>query len=152
MLGPRQDRGIAARREPARGRLVAEQVERRRPRADEAQAGGEARAGEPGVLAEEAVAGMDGVAAGVVRDRDDPGGVEVGGGAGAAQRDRDIRPAHVQRIGVVGGVDRDRGDPELRRRLRHPDRDLSAIGNEELLQHVVAAEPTSDRRRARGTA
>ena len=54
-------------------------------------------AGEGGVLGEEAVAGMDRVAAGRLGERDDPRPVEIGGGARAAERMRLVGLAQVQR-------------------------------------------------------
>ena len=68
-------------RQHARLHLVAEQLENLRPRADERDPFLGAAAGEVGVLAEEAVARMDRVAAGRLRDRDDLLDVEIGGGA-----------------------------------------------------------------------
>ena len=70
----------------SRAHLVAEQLEDFRPRADELDPFFGRAAGEPGVLAEEAVAGMDSVASGRFRDRHDLFDVEIGGGAGAAER------------------------------------------------------------------
>ena len=78
--------------------LVAEEVERLRRRADEGQSGFSDGAGEGGVLGEEAVAGMDRVAAGRLGERDDPGPVEIGGGAGAAERMRFVGLAQVERV------------------------------------------------------
>src|SRR6185503_12169396 len=91
---------------------------------------------EAGALAEEAVAGVDCVAAGVARDRDDARAVEVGRRPGRTERDRLAGAQDVERARVLVGVDRDGRDPELGRGLRHPDGDLAAIGNEELLEHV----------------
>jgi hypothetical protein len=41
----------------------------------------------------------------------------------------------MERAGIVVGVDGDGGDPELRRRLRDPDCDLAAVGDEKLAEH-----------------
>ncbi len=73
-------------RQRPRAHLVAEQLEDLRPRADELDPFLCRAAGEAGVFAEKAVAGMDGVASGRFRDRHDLFDVEIGGGAGAGER------------------------------------------------------------------
>ena len=61
-----------------RGDLVAGHLEHVLGRADERDAGLGGRLCELGVLGEEAVAGVDGVGAGLLRDADDLADVEVG--------------------------------------------------------------------------
>ncbi len=59
-------------------------------RADEGEPGGRAGAGETGILRQEAVAGMDGVAAFRLRRRDDGFAVEIGRRAATGERHRGI--------------------------------------------------------------
>ena len=81
---------------------------RARGRADEDDARPLARLGQRGVLAEEAVAGVDGVAAGLLRDVDDlvDAQVALGGGRGA-DGVRLVGDAHVEGGAVGVGVDGD---------------------------------------------
>ena len=117
--------------------LVAEEVERLRRRADEGQSGFSDGAGEGGVLGEEAVAGMDRLAAGRLGERDDPGPVEISGGAGAAERMRFVGLAQVERLGVVFRIDRHALDPEIRRGAGDAHGDLAAVGDQELAEGSV---------------
>src|SRR5262249_17040978 len=61
----------------AGGHLVAELVKDLRSWADEGNPGSGTGASEPGVLGEEAVPGVNGVGADLLREPDDPGDVEV---------------------------------------------------------------------------
>ena len=134
--GPGQHRHAQlARPGPGRG-LVAEQRERLRIRPGEAQPGRGAPRGQLGPLGQEAVAGVQGVAArpgGRGQDRVD---VEVGGHPGAGQLDRGVGPGDVPAGGVVSGVDRHRLDAEHRRRRHDADRDLAAVGDQQPLDHA----------------
>ena len=91
------------------------------------------RVGEVGVLAEEAVAGMDRLRAGLPRDFDDRIAAQV----------RILRPrpadrpglvgqAHVLRVGIGFGVHRDGADAELARGADHAAGDLAAVGDQDL--------------------
>ena len=107
--------------------LVAEELERLDARADEGQSGLVAGAGEAGVLGEEAVAGMHGVAAGLDGGGDDGADVEVGGRAGAVEDDHVVGLAGVQGARVVAGRHRHRRHAELRRRAHDADGDLAPV-------------------------
>ena len=80
-----QHRHSDALRQRPRAHLVAEQLEHLGPRADELDPFFGRVAGEAGILAEEAVAGMDRVASRRFRDRHDLFDVEIGGGADAGE-------------------------------------------------------------------
>ena len=121
--------------EPARD-LVAHLVDRRRRRADERHAHVGDRAGEVGVLGEEAVAGVDAVGAAVADRVEDGVGVEVALGRGLpAERERLVGEPDVQRVAIELGVDRDGLDAELASGADDAHGDLAAVGDQDLLQH-----------------
>ena len=145
--------GVGRRRDPGQGRhpgglrrgdgarLVAGQGEHVGARPDEGDAGVGAGLGQPRVLAEEAVAGVDRVGAGPHRDGDDRVGVEVG---------PHRVPALPDLVGLVGlqpvlgpavlvGEHRHRPGPELEGRTERPDRDLAAIGDQHLGEHRLSS-------------
>ena len=67
--------------------------------------------GEPGVLGEEAVAGMDRLGTGHQRGRQDGGDVEIAVlRRRRADADALVGQAHMHRLGIRGGVHRDRGN------------------------------------------
>ena len=71
------------------------------------------RAGEGGVLRQEAVAGMDRLGAGLLGGGDDLVDVEIGlGGRRRADRNGLVRHIHMQRVAVGLGIDRDGLDAE----------------------------------------
>ena len=47
-----------------------------------------------------------------------------------------VRERHVLRLAVGLGVNRDRRDAHLARRADHPARDLAAIGDQDLAEHL----------------
>ena len=105
------DRYVAADRRLTARHLVAHLVHRARRRADELDPERRDRAGEVGVLAEEAVAGVDRVGA-ARRQRPEHGlGVDVALGDGlAAECVRLVGEPHVERIAIEIGVDRNGRD------------------------------------------
>src|SRR5262249_50075726 len=92
---------------------------------------------EAGVLRQEAVAGMHGVASGVLGSGDDAGDAEIGGSATALQGHGFVDAADMQRIRVVFGIYADSGDAKLRGGLGDADGDLAAVGDQELAWHVL---------------
>jgi hypothetical protein len=95
--------------------------------------------GEVGVLGEEAVARVDGVRAGLLGDLEDLGDVEVGvGGSGAAERVGLVGQPDEQRVTVGVGVDGDTADPGVPAGTDHADRDLTTVGDQDLLQRPRA--------------
>ena len=114
--------------------LRAHRVDRLGRRADPGQPGTDDRAGEVGVLGQEAVARVDRVGAGGLGGGQHHGGVEVGLGRGVAgQRYGDVSLADVRQPGVRVGVDRDRRDAERAAGAEHPRRDLGAVGHHQSL-------------------
>ena len=92
--------------------------------------------GEVGVLGQEAVAGMDGVGAGDRRGRQDRDLVEV---ALARRRRADadalVGQAHMHGVGVGGGMHRDGADAHLAAGAMDAQRDLAAVGDQDLVEH-----------------
>ena len=99
----------------ARGGFFAHEARDLGRRADELDVGGAADLGEVGVLAEQAVAGMDGVDIGDLGGGDDGGDVEVAlGGARRADADGLVGKLDVQAVPVRLAVDGDGADAHLR--------------------------------------
>ena len=111
--------------------LVAEQLQVRDARSDERDARVRAGARQGGVLGQEAVAGVDRVAAGGHGRRDDRLNVEVGRHAAGVEPDRLVGDARVQRLGVVLRVHGHAADAEVGRRAGDANRDLAAVGDQQ---------------------
>jgi hypothetical protein len=124
--------------------LVARHLEHARIGADEDDAVGRRRARQVGVLREEPVSRVDGVGAALERHADDLVDVEVrpDGVALLADQVRLVRLEAVQRVPVLVRVDGDRAGPQLDRGPERADRDLPAIGDEDLLEHGGASRRT----------
>ena len=79
---------------------------------------------------------MDRVGAGDLASRQDRGNVEI-----AVFRSwwpdahALIRKAHVHGVGVGSGMYGNRGDAEFLAGAQHPQRDLTAIGDQDLIEH-----------------
>jgi len=134
---PRHHRDAAALGDRARPDLIAEQLKDFGTRTDEGDPRGIASAREVGILAQKAIAGVNSIASGFLRDRDDPLGVEICSRASGLQRDGSIGLARVQRMLVVIGVNRDCGDAEFGGRTHYADRDLTSIGDQKIVQSHV---------------
>jgi hypothetical protein len=149
--GPGRDRLVGARdgghaglqRDALGGQLVAERGEHLGRRADEQNAGVAAGPREVRVLGEESVAGMDGIHADLLRQRDQARDVEV-------RRDRPLALADL--IGLVGleavqgetvlvAVDRHGADAQLIRRTKDADRNLAAIRHQQFLDRFHGRPP-----------
>jgi hypothetical protein len=108
-----------------------------RLRPDPYQPGVDHRLSEVGVLAEETVAGVNRLRAGLLCGLDDPVSAQVR----LARRTRPdvhhlVRHAHVQRLGVSIRINRDGANAEPPRGADHAARDLAAIGDEQRGYHV----------------
>ena len=115
--------------------LVAERVDggRRRPDEDEPGVLDGPREGRP--LGQEAVARMDRLGAGRERRLDDRIDPEVAlGGRGGPEPDRGVGQPDVPRVGVGIAVDGDRGHPRFVAGPDDPDRDLTAVGDQDPLE------------------
>ena len=129
----RQHRHVMLRRPRPRPRLVPQQFQRLHRRPHERDPLLPAAPRELRVLGQEAVAGMDRVAAGLLRRRHHPLDIHVGRRSRPVQRDRLRRAPGVQRCRVVAGVDRDRLNAQLLGRPHDPNRDLAPIGDQQLV-------------------
>ena len=114
-------------------RLRPEEVERPGAGADERKAGLLAGARESGAFGEEAVAGVDGVAARPAGGGHELVDVEVGGDAAAVEGADGIGLARVEAAGVVLGMHGNGTDSELAGRAHDADGDLPAVGDEQTL-------------------
>ncbi len=93
-------------------------------------------AAELGVLAEEAVAGVDGVRVGDLRRSDDPAHVQIAVLAGRrADANGLVGEAYVQAFPVGGAVHGHRLDAHFAGGADHAKGDLAAVGYEDLLEH-----------------
>ena len=135
-IGAGQDRRLVLPGVRAGAGLVAEQIELLGRGADEDDPRLGAGFREGGVLGEEAVARMHGVAAGLPRGRDHTGDIEIGGSPASLERPHLVDPADMQRGRVVFRMDAHRGDAEFGGGLGDADGDLAAIGDQEFLEHV----------------
>ncbi len=131
LRGTLQYRHLALLGQGARCRLVAEQVERLRRGPDKDQASRFTSPGELGVFAQEAVAGMDRIAPALFRSCDNLRDIEVGGRADALQRPALIAATRVQRVRIVLGEHANRGNSHVSCSARDPDRDFTAIGDQQ---------------------
>ena len=99
------------------------------------------------VLAEEAVAGVNRVAAALLRGVDDLVDPQValarGGGPDGVGL---VGEAHVERGAIGVGVHGDRADAHLAQRAHDADGDLASVGDEDLAEGRVMAASTSRRR------
>ena len=126
---PGRDRGGTGRG------LVADPLEHVGVRAHERVPGRRAGAGEFGVLAEESVAGMNHLGAGIFGRRQYRRLVQVGVGAGAGQSDRFVGGVDVWAVGVVFGVDRDRLHTQFGCGADDSERDLAAVRDQQRRAH-----------------
>ena len=120
----------------ARARLVAKQRQLRGRGADEAQAGIGYGLGKVGALAQETIAGVDGVAAVRACDGDQPRAVQVSGRAAAGQRRGGFGGMHMRGVRIVLGKDGQAGDAQLVQRAGDADGDLAAVGDQDFLEHI----------------
>ena len=124
---------LAPRQRLGRG-LAAQGVDGRRRRADPAQAGGQHGTGKAGVLAQEAVAGVDGIGAGRLGRGQQLVHAQVAVGRGVAtQRIGHGGLAHMQGARVGVGMHGDGVQPQAVGGGDHAAGDLAAVGNEDFL-------------------
>ena len=142
---PRNERRLRGFGHAARADLVAHLVHRVRGWADENEAGLLDRAHEVGVLGEEAVAGVDGLGAGLLPDGDDLVDVEVAlRRGGLADVVGFVGQLHVERVAVRVRVHHDRVNAQVTARADDADGDLSAVSDEHLREHGQGRVPARD--------
>src|SRR6476469_8026494 len=119
--------------------LVAHRLHRTRRRADELDVAAFADFHEMRVLSEESVAGMNRVNIADLGRAHDPIDFQITFKAGRrTDTDRFIGELDVQRIDVCLRIDRESANAEFLAGANYPQRDLSAISNENFLEHVNA--------------
>ena len=120
----------------ARTGLRSHRLDRRGRRADERDPVLLERRGETGVLGQEAVARMDGLGAGALDRVEQPLDHEIALARRArAEQERLIGALDVRRVAVELRVDGDGRDPELLAGADDADRDLAAVGDQDLGEH-----------------
>ena len=133
---PWNDRRTAALGGEPRRHLVTHLVDRLGRRTDPRHAEAADGAGEVGVLGEEPVSGVHCIGAAAPDRVEDGVGVEVALGRGAAaERVGLVGEPYMQRIAIEIGVDRHGRDAELAGGADDSDRDLTPVGDQDLLQH-----------------
>ena len=129
----REQRDAGPERERSGGVLAPERIEVFGRGADPRDAGGLARAREPGVFRQEAVPGMQRVRAGVRGRGEEALTVEVAlARRGRPEADRLVGEVDVRRVPIRIRVDRDRREPEAADRREDPHRDLAPVRHEDL--------------------
>ena len=107
-------------------------------RSDELDVAGFGDFGEVGVFRQQAVAGMDGVHVGDFRRADHRRDIEITlRQLRRADANGFVGEADVQRIAVGLAVNRDRADAQLLAGADHPQGNLSAIGDQDFLEHAL---------------
>ena len=129
----RDDRDACGAHRGAGGGLRPHQLDRGRRRPDPGQACLLDEAGEPRVLGEEAVAGVDGPRPGAKRSLDEHVPTEVAlRGRARSDEVRLVGGAHVRAPPVGLRVDGDAAETELAQGAKDPDRDLATVRDEHL--------------------
>ena len=96
--------------------------------------------GEARVLGQEAVARMDRVGAGDLAGGDQRRDVEIAvAGRRRADADALVGEPHMHRVGIGGRMHRDGRDAELLAGAQDAQRDLAAVGDQDLVEHAAAA-------------
>jgi hypothetical protein len=132
----RHQRNVVLRHQALGGGLRAHGLDAFGIRADEHDAGVDARPRKPGVLRQESVARMDRLRAGFLRDVDDHVAAQVRlVRTWPADRPCLVGEADVLRVPIGFGVHRDAVDAEPAAGADHPAGDLAAIGDQDTLEH-----------------
>jgi len=135
LLHSRHDRDAGVARLAAGAGLLAHLLHRGGRRTDEDDARVRAGAGKGGVLGEEAVPGMDGVRPRLLRGGDHVVDDEIAlPGRGRAHPDGLVAAAHVQSGPVGVAIDGDGRDAHLLAGAGDADRDLAAVGDQDLAE------------------
>ena len=107
-------------------------------RADDGDAGLFGGFGEGFVFRQEAVAGVDGLGAGIARGLQDGVGAQVAGARlGAADVHRDVAGGDVAGVGVGVGIDGDGADAQAAGGGGDAAGDFAAVGNQQGIEHGV---------------
>src|SRR2546427_7652733 len=145
-VAARQNRDARLLHHAARARLVAHQADYLRVGPDELDVTGFADLGEIRALGEEAVPRMNSVGARDLRGADDRRDVQVAvRAAGRPDADVFVGEPHVQRVLVGLGVDRHRLDAQLTARKDDAECDLSAVRDQNFLEHCYFVRMANNR-------
>ena len=116
--------------------LQAHLADRLMGRPDELEVAAPADLGELGVLAQEAVAGVNRLHVGHLGSRDQPGNVQIAVGAGGlADADGAIGKLQVRRVAVGLGIDRDHLDAQLLAGPNDSQGDFTTVRHQDPLKH-----------------
>ena len=136
-------RNAASIGQQSRPHLVAEDLEDFGPRSGKRDLLLRAPAGKMGILAQESVARMDQVAAGLPRDRHDLFEVEIGSRTDPAQRERFIRLDGMEGPRVILGKNRHRAHPQFGGGTEHADGNFASIGDQKAFRnHRLRTHPS----------
>src|SRR5581483_11044419 len=110
---------------------------------------GAADLGEVGVLAQQAVAGVDRVDVSDFGGGDDGGNVEIAVGC-ARRSDADglVGKAHMKRVAIGFAIDRDGAHTKFTTGVDDTQRNLVAVGNQNFTKHGRLAHPNGKQRLA----
>ena len=93
--------------------------------------------GEPGVLAQEAVAGMDGIHMRDLGGADDGGNIQITARAfGRTDADGLIRKTHRKAVAIGFGIDRDRRDAKVLAGADNAQRDLTTVCDQDFFKRA----------------
>ncbi len=113
-----------------------------RPRADEGDVMVGQNLGEPSVLGEKSITGMQRLGSGDFAGGKQRRNIEIGFACGGRpDADQFVGELHMHGVGVGGGVHRDRRNAELLRRAQDAQGDFAAVGDENFFEHVSPPEP-----------
>ncbi len=137
-LAPRHDRNAGIAGQPPGLVLVPQAAHRLGRGADEVDVAGAADFVEMGVLGKKPVAGMDRLHIADFGRADHAIDPQVAiGRLGRANAKRRVGQAEIVGVAVGLAVNRDRLDPQLAAGANHPQGDLTAIGNQDAIEHFV---------------
>ena len=133
---PGNDRNARGLHRLTGARLRAHQLDRVGRRPDPGEAGGLDRSRKRRVLGQEAVARVHRAGAGALRGVDDRLDLEIAlGRRRRPDQIRLVRVGDVQRGAIGLRIDGDRAEPELSEGAEDADRDLAAVGDQNLVEH-----------------
>ena len=136
-IGSRHDRNTGRLRRGARRRLVAHRADGFGARADEHEAGGGDRVGEPCVLGQKSIAGVNGAGASLACGGNNRFAVEIAlGRLRRTDADRFVGEAHREAVLVGVAKNRDRAQAKFPGGADDAHRDLAAVGYQKLIEHA----------------
>ena len=132
-LAARQHGDAVFLRQITRRRLVAKHVQGFRARPHEGDTRLAAGIGEIGILTQETIAGMNGVAVLFLGDGQDSRAIQISRHATARQGHGFVRLAQMQGCRFIPGIHRHRGDTQVSGGAQNANGDFAAIGDQQFL-------------------